>query len=124
MELQDIFNRTLVEVAVIQKAYRKQIVASQAFGYISMAFMIALPVTIILNDLGKLHHKKSLERLANRIAKLKAAKREALAGQRRDGLKMCEEIRKTRKQISDFDSLFLKSLMKMHVKRTKKISQW
>lgn len=122
MILQEISNRTVIEIANIQRAYRKQIVASQAFGYISIACIVVLPALIILNDLGKLHNKRSFERLLKRIQKLRAAKRTALAREHKDGLKMCESIQKTRKQLSDFDSLFLKSLVNMHAQVVKKKS--
>ena len=122
-ELQQISYRTEYEVATIQKVYKKEIVASTAFGYISMAFMIALPVTIILNDLGKLHHKRSFERLMKRVQKLRAFRNQVGVNKdRRDGLKMCESISKSRATISDFDSLFLKSLVNMHAKVSKKKS--
>lgn len=116
------------ELKIIQNEYKRKIVASQAFGYIAIAFMASLPATIILNDLSKLRLKWSYKRLENRIKSLKDLKRRrrvaASVLELKDGLEMCQSIQITRRQICDFDSLFLKSLVKMHAKVNQKDHSW
>ena len=58
-EIDLIHQRVDIELKEIQTNYKRRIVASAAVGYISMAFMIALPLAIVLNDLSKLHRKNS-----------------------------------------------------------------
>ena len=118
-EIQAIYSRTTEEIDNINKVYRKEIVASQAFGFIALAFMIAVPAVILINDLGKLAVR------SRRIAKLKKNKVGAKTSGKHeliDGRKLCENISRDRIQISDFDSFFLKSLVRMHSRTLNKKS--
>ena len=118
-EIQAIYSRTTEEIDNINKVYRKEIVASQAFGFIALAFMIAVPAVILINDLGKLAVR------SRRIAKLKKNKVGAKTSGKQeliDGRKLCENISRDRIQISDFDSFFLKSLVRMHSRTLNKKS--